>query len=216
MSADEIDRESEIERLAALEAIVYEVTRAEAAKQLGVRTSVLDRVVAKKRRELGLETDEADDGQGRSVKIADVLSWPEPVDGDMIATTLAAAVKTYAVLSDAAADAIALWVLHTWLVNEFTISPRLAVVSPTKGCGKTTILRLLNKIVRRPKRAGSISPPALFRAVERFQPTILLDETEKYVEHGDRLHVCPMGRGHYEPCGRLRSRYGRVHQSERR
>ena len=195
MSADEIDRESEIERLAALEAIVYEVTRAEAAKQLGVRTSVLDRVVAKKRRELGLETDEADDGQGRSVKIADVLSWPEPVDGDMIATTLAAAVKTYAVLSDAAADAIALWVLHTWLVNEFTISPRLAVVSPTKGCGKTTILRLLNKIVRRPKRAGSISPPALFRAVERFQPTILLDETEKYVEHGSDLHAL-LNEGH--------------------
>ena len=70
------------------------------------------------------------------MKIADVLPWHEPVDGDRIATTLAAAAKTYAVLPDTAADAIALWILHTWLVNEFTISPRLAVTSPTKGAAK--------------------------------------------------------------------------------
>jgi hypothetical protein len=129
------------------------------------------------------------------VKIPDVLPWYEPVDGDMIASTLAAAIKTYAVVHDTAADAIALWILHTWLVNDFNISPRLAITSPTKGCGKTTILRLLNQIVRRPKRAGSISPPALFRAVEQFQPTILLDETEKYVEHGSDLHAL-LNEGH--------------------
>jgi Protein of unknown function (DUF3631) len=135
------------------------------------------------------------DGQGRAVKIVDVLSWPDPVDGDRIATTLAATVKTYAVLPDAAADTIALWTLHTWLVNEFTISPRLAVTPPTKGCGKTTVLRLLNLITRSPKRVGSISPPALFRAVEQFQPTILLDETEKYIEHGSDLHAL-LNEGH--------------------
>jgi hypothetical protein len=98
-------------------------------------------------------------------------------------------VKVYVVLSDAAVDTIALWILHSWLVNEFTISPRLAITSPTKGCGKTTVLRLLGKLARRAKRAGSISPPALFRAVEHFQPTLLLDETEKYIEHGSDLHA---------------------------
>lgn len=101
------------------------------------------------------------DGQGRAVKIADVLPWHELVDGDRIATALAAAIKIYAVLPDAAADAIALRILHTWLVNKFTISPRLAVTSPTKGCGKTTVLRFLNQVARRPKRTGSISPPGI-------------------------------------------------------
>ena len=196
MSAnDHIDRVVEIERSAALDPLDYEVARAKAAKRLGMRASVLDRAVKKKRRELKLETDEDDDGQGRAVKIADVLPWHEPVAGDYIAETLAAAVKTYAVLSDPAADAIALWTLHTWLVNEFTISPRLAVTSPTKGCGKTTVLRVLSKVARRPKRAGSISPAALFRGVEQFQPTILLDETEKYVEHGSDLHAL-LNEGH--------------------
>jgi hypothetical protein len=75
------------------------------------------------------------------------------------------------------------------------ISPRLAITSPTKGCGKTTILRLLAKLARRAKRAGSISPPALFRAVEQFQPVILLDETEKYIEHGGDLHAL-LNEGH--------------------
>src|SRR5262249_5617382 len=74
-------------------------------------------------------------------------------------------------------------------------SPRLAITSPTKGCGKTTILRLLNQVVRRPKRAGSISPSALFRVVEKFQPTIILDETEKYIEHGSDLHAL-LNEGH--------------------
>jgi hypothetical protein len=114
---------------------------------------------------------------------------------------LAAGIKRYVVLSDTAADAIALWVLHTWLVNNFGISPRLGINSPTKGCGKTTVLRFLAHVVRRSKRAVSISPSALFRAVEQFQPTILLDETEKYIEHGSDLHAL-LNEGH---CKR---RYG--------
>jgi putative DNA primase/helicase len=184
----DIDRVVEIERLAGLDPINYEAVRAEAAKRLGVRAAVLDSQVAKKRRKLGLETDADDDGQGRILKIIDVMPWPEAVEGDHVLTALSAALKTYAVMSEASANTIACWVLHTWLVDHFTISPRLAITSPTKGCGKTTILRLLNHVVRRPKRAGSISPPALFRAVEKFKPTILLDETEKYVEHGSDLH----------------------------
>jgi putative DNA primase/helicase len=194
MKADadhDVDRAVEIERLAALDPVNYEVARVEAAKLLGVRASALDRFVVRKRRELGLETDDEEDdaGQGRAVKIDDLLPWHEPVSGDQIASTLAAAVKTYVVLSEAAVDAISLWILHTWLVNEFTISPRLAITSPTKGCGKTTVLRLLGKLARRAKRSGSISPPALFRVVEQFQPTMLLDETEKYIEHGSDLHA---------------------------
>ena len=128
------------------------------------------------------------------MKIFDPLPWHEPVSGDRLATTLVAAIKTYLVISDAAADTIALWVLHTWIVNAFTMSPRLAIVSPTKGCGKTTVLRLLAQW-HDAKRAGSISPPALFRAVEQFQPTVLLDETEKYVEHGGDLHAL-LNEGH--------------------
>ena len=189
-----IDMAVEIERLAALDFINYDITRVDASKRLGIRASVLDQAVAKKRRALGLDTNK-DEGQGRAVKIVDPLPWHEPVSGDRLATTLVAVVKAYLVLPDAAAEVIALWVMHTWCVNAFTMSPRLAIVSPTKGCGKTTVLRLLNHIARRAKRAGSISPSALFRTIEQFQPTILLDETEKYIEHGSDLHAL-LNEGH--------------------
>jgi predicted DNA-binding protein (UPF0251 family) len=70
-----LDRVLEIERLAALDPINYEVKRAEAAEKLGVRAAVLDREVKKKRRKLGLDTDEGDGSQGRTVKIVDALPW---------------------------------------------------------------------------------------------------------------------------------------------
>jgi hypothetical protein len=195
MTDPRVDRVTEIERLAALDSINYEVVRRDEAKRLGMRPGVLDQEVAKTRRALGLESNGDDPGQGRAVKIPEILPWVDAIEGDRVATGLASALKRYVVLSDAAADAIALWILHTWLVDKFTITPRLAITSPTKGCGKTTILRFLNQVVRRPKRAGSISLAALFRVIEQLHPTVILDETEKYIEHGSELHAI-LNEGH--------------------
>jgi len=189
-----VDLTVEIEVLAQLDPIAYDRARAAAVERLDVRASTLDAEVRKKRHELGLDSED-DDGQGRAVRILDVMPWDESIDGGMLATMLACVVKNYVVLSAEAADAIALWVLHTWVIDKVAISPRLAITSPTKSCGKTTVLRLLNHLCRRPKRTGSVSPPALFRAVEKFQPTILLDETEKYIEHGGDLHAL-LNEGH--------------------
>jgi uncharacterized protein DUF3631 len=198
----DIDYAVEIERLAALDPAIYEAARITEAKRLGVRASALDRLVNNMRRALGLETDKADDGQGRTVKIVDVLPWHESVDGDMLATVLSRAIKTYVVIREEAADAIAFWILHTLLVNNFRVSPRLALTSPTKGCGKTRVLTLL-ELVRRPKRAGSISPSALFRVIEKYQPTLLLDENEKYLEVGSDFHAL-LNEGHAKGATVLR------------
>ena len=70
---DAVDMIVEVERLAALGLINYEVARVDASKRLGIRASVLDQAVAKKLRELGLESNKGDDGQGRAVKIIDPL-----------------------------------------------------------------------------------------------------------------------------------------------
>jgi hypothetical protein len=39
--------------------------------------------------------------------------------------------------------ATALWILHCWLFDRFAITPRLALLSPVRGCGKTTLLALI-------------------------------------------------------------------------
>ena len=178
--SDDVD--AEIKRLAGLPPVQYEQQRKAAAEKLGVRTSMLDKLVKAER------PSEAD-GQGRSVEIVDEQPWPDQVDGAEQASELAKAVRTYVVMPDTTADMIALWAVHTWAVGKFTISPRLAATSPTNGCGKTTLLRFLRHVVRRGKRVGSISPPALFRAVEQFHPTLLLDETEKHLDLNSDLHA---------------------------
>ena len=187
-SGEQIDQEK-IEALAKLSPLEYDKQRAKAAKELNVRTTTLDKLVAERRP----ETESA--GQGRAVKIPDVDLWHEPVDGDELVTALCSHIHKYVVLGVHQATAMAFWILHTWLLDQFRISPRLGITSPTKGCGKTTVLELLSMLVKRPKQAGSISPPALFRAIEQFQPTMLLDENEKYMEAGSDYHAL-LNEGH--------------------
>src|SRR5262249_13206398 len=98
-----MDRATEIERLAALESINYEVVRRAEAKRLGMRSKILDQEVTKARRALGLESNGDDPGQGRAVKIPEILPWADAIEGDRVATGLAAALKRHVVLSDSVA-----------------------------------------------------------------------------------------------------------------
>ena len=81
----------------------------------------------------------------------------------------------------------ALWVLHSWLIDCFGISPRLCVRSATKGCGKTLLLDVLGRLVRRPLRTLSITPAATFRVVEGWQPTLLIDEADTFLNDNEGL-----------------------------
>ena len=108
-AADTIDHVVEIERLAVLEPDSYKTVHVNDEKRLGMRVTVLNTAVKKKRPAPGLDAGNGDnDGQGRAVKLADVLPCHEPVAGEQIAETLAAAAKTHAVLSDTPGDTIAL------------------------------------------------------------------------------------------------------------
>ncbi len=76
--------------------------------------------------------------------------------------------------------ATALWVAHTYLIDEFDSTPRLAFLSPEPGSGKTRALEVIGSMVRRPMHAVNCSPAALFRSVADLEhrPTILFDEID--------------------------------------
>jgi hypothetical protein len=86
-------------------------------------------------------------------------------------------------------------VLLSWAIDKFSKAPRLAITSPTKGCGKTTLLTLLSKLCRKPLRSGSTTPSVLFRVIEILHPTFLLDESEKFLEIGSEFHAL-LNQGH--------------------
>jgi hypothetical protein len=72
--------------------------------------------------------------------------------------------------------AVALWILHTHVYDRFMVSPRLLLRSPVRGCGKTTLLHLAQRLTARGKRVDSITPAAIYHVVDREHPTLLLDE----------------------------------------
>jgi hypothetical protein len=126
-------------------------------------------------------------GQGRALELPDAVPWEEPVDGAALAAALAADARRFVVVSDSQICAIALWVLHTYALAAFGISPRLCVSSPVAGCGKTTLLDWLASVVRRPLEAVNISASATFRTIELAQPTLLVDEADTLLRENEEL-----------------------------
>src|SRR6476620_178014 len=80
--------------------------------------------------------------------------------------------------TDAGRVAVTLWAAHAHLLATGENSPRLALLSPEPGSGKTRTLEVLELVVPRPMHVLSASPAAVFRSIESEQPTLLLDEVD--------------------------------------
>ncbi len=74
--------------------------------------------------------------------------------------------------------AVTLWVAHTHLVMVGESSPRLALLSPEAGSGKTRTLEILELLVHNPMLSLSASPAAIFRSLKLNPRTILFDEVD--------------------------------------
>lgn len=77
-----------------------------------------------------------------------------------------------------ALDAIVLWAAHAHMAGYFYTSPRLALLSPEPGSGKTRVLEVLYPVVARPMFSFSASPAAIFRKLAQEDHTLLFDEVD--------------------------------------
>lgn len=111
----------------------------------------------------------------------------EAASGEALLTAIKAEFERYVVLPPHAAVAIALWVMHSWTIDAADISPILALISPEKRCGKTTVLKILNRLTRRASLASNISTAALFRYIEAAQPTLLIDEADSFLKDDEAM-----------------------------
>jgi putative DNA primase/helicase len=130
---------------------------------------------------------EATDGAGSDLLVGSPEPWPAAVDGAGLLIELEAAITAHAVLPDGTAAAMALWIVHSYCLEAAAITPRLAIVSPTKRCGKTTVLKLLGALACKPLAAASLTPAVLYRVVEAYAPTILVDEADTFLADQDEL-----------------------------
>lgn len=76
---------------------------------------------------------------------------------------------------------IALWVLFAHAHDAAEHSPILAIESPEKRCGKTTLLNIVGKLVPAPLQAANITVAAIYRSIEKYRPTLLLDEMDHHL-----------------------------------
>jgi hypothetical protein len=75
-------------------------------------------------------------------------------------------------------NAVTLWIAHAHLVAVGENSPRLALLSPEPGSGKTRTLEVLELLVPSPMFALSASTPATFRSLMKAPRVLLFDEVD--------------------------------------
>lgn len=79
--------------------------------------------------------------------------------------------------------AVALWILHSYVFDRFPITPRLALLSPVRGCGKTTLLVLLELLVASGFRTDNVTAAAIYHHLDHNPYITLL------VDEGDNLDL---------------------------
>lgn len=134
-------------------------------------------------------TKPTDDGaaEAASITFREIEPCADPVDGAALLKELASLFTMHAKLPRLAEVVLALWTLLTYLADAADLLPILALGSPEKGCGKTTLLALLTKLVWRPLPAASVSPAALFRVIEQAQPSLLIDEVDSFLKSNEEM-----------------------------
>ncbi len=83
-------------------------------------------------------------------------------------------------------DAVALWAAHAHMAEHFHTSPRLAMLSPEPGSGKTRVLEVLDLLTPDSMLMLSPSVAAIFRKLAVTQVTLLFDECDAiFAKRGD-------------------------------
>ena len=136
--------------------------------------------------------------------------WPEPVNGVQLLNELVTAYEKYVILPDYAAPALALWTLQTYKYECFEFSPRLAIVSPEKRCGKSTLLSMLNLLACKTLMTSNISAASIFRVIEMTQPTLLIDEADTFLRNNPDM-VGILNAGHRFGGTTIRTEYRGKH-----
>ena len=115
------------------------------------------------------------------------IPYTNPVNGADLIVELESVFKRYVILPEYAETALSLWTLASYLPykadGKIKYAPRVMIISPTRGCGKSVLLSLLSCVCERPLTTGNISSAALYRIIESNKPlTPLIDEYDSHAK----------------------------------
>lgn len=166
------DFDMTIARLAKLRPAGYDRVRKDEAKKSGISVKALDAEIRIKQKKEDLAND---------APFQEIDPWPHPVNGAELLESVVNTIHKYVICNVHTARAAALWIVHTYLLDVIYCSPLAIITAPDKGCGKSTLLDVMADMVYQPIPTASISPAALYRTIEEYQPTLLIDEVDSFL-----------------------------------
>ena len=87
--------------------------------------------------------------------------------------------RRFLVVSPDQLTALALWTMHTYVYEAFTTTPYLIVTSAEMRSGKSRVFECLECVVHAPFYGTGMTEAVLFRIIDQFRPTLLLDEMDR-------------------------------------
>jgi putative DNA primase/helicase len=173
-----------IDELASLNRREYERRRNAAADDLGMRRGALDREVEARRAEQREQS-----GPVPLFGHWVVEPWPDEVSLAELLNDIVKQIRRYNIVADHLIDTIALWDLFAWNFQHATHAPILRIASAEPESGKTTLLATVSFLVPRPLQTVGISEAALFRSVEKWSPTVMIDEADTILIENEPLRA---------------------------
>jgi hypothetical protein len=167
-----------VKRLSTLRDFEYDRVRKPEAKALGVLPRTLDAAVKEARAK---EADKSNE------MFPAVEPWHTPIDPTELLSEIARTIDRFVICEPETTTAATLWAVMTWVLDSVNTAPLAVITAPTKGCGKTVMLSVIGKMVRRSLPTSSITPAALFRTIEKWQPTMMIDEADAFMRGNEEL-----------------------------
>ncbi len=115
------------------------------------------------------------------ILFADEAPFHRPVRLWNLLQEITALITRHVVLEAEPTFCLALWVVHTYLFRQRDAVAYVAIESPEKRCGKTTLVSVLAELAHRPLVCSNITVGALFHAIDQYAPTLLLDEADTFL-----------------------------------
>lgn len=122
-----------------------------------------------------------------SAPFPEVAPFPEPVSPREVLDETVALILRHVVMDPELAIAAALWIAMSWFIGVIEVAPIAIITAPEKACGKSQLLTIFGYLVLRPLQAANMTASFLFRAIEAWHPTILVDEADTFIRGSDEL-----------------------------
>jgi Protein of unknown function (DUF3631)/Bifunctional DNA primase/polymerase, N-terminal len=118
----------------------------------------------------------------------------DPVDAAELFAEVEARILQHVVMPKDLAFVVALWVGQSWIHQHGTYSPILGVTSAERDSGKSTLMGVIAFLVRRSLLSVGVSAAALYRSIEKWNPTFVVDEADDaFVDNPDLRQVINSG-----------------------